>query len=476
MVFASVQPKRTVIFIHGYSGGPTDLAELPEIVRREFSSEVYCPLLPGHGTSIDELLHLSSSDLLDGIERQVADAVRAGKTVVLVGVSFGAQVALHLASKYAVAGTVAINATHGLKFPLNIPGIGLMARVKPAWSKHFSATQRADRANAILYDDIPTKGLFLSKELRHRVDAAAGAIRSSVLFIHSTKDRFGNPRAVQRLRRKIAGPTQLRLVRSTGHSLFFSGAKKHVIAEIVSFLKREDIFGSNAASEKKVTAIVPAFNESSHVVSVLGTLLRSPSVGEVIVVDDGSSDDVTMWSEPTDGVSVLRNGRNLGKAASLDRGARAASFDVILFCDADLVGLKPEHVEAIVQPVISGEYDMFIGVRGNVLQTTVRAFALNSGERALRKETWFALPAFFKHRYRVEAGLNFYVKHGTARGLGWKVFDYTQVIKESKYGILKGTVLRWWMNFDVACAYLSYPILYWQLRRNSRNAHTRWAK
>ena len=459
--------------IHGYTGGPTDFSELPEIMRREFSAEVYCPLLPGHGTSIDELLHLSSHDLLDGIEQRVVDALHARKTVVLIGISFGAQAALYLASKHAVAGTVAINATHGLKFPLKMPGVGLVAGIKPAWSKHFSTTQRADRANAILYDEMPARGLFLSRELRRRVEAGAHNIRSPVLFVHSSKERFGDPRAAERLRRKISGPTQLRLVRSTGHSLFFSDAQKQVIAEIVSFLSREDIFGprpTRTTNEEKVTAVVPAYNESSHVEPVLRTLIRSPSVGEVIVVDDGSSDDTTRLIGSFDGVTVLRNATNLGKAASLERGVRAATFDILLFCDADLVGFRPEHVEAIVRPVIAGEYDMFIGVRGNMMQTAVRAFALNSGERALRKEVWFGLPDYFKHRYRVEAGLNFCVKHRGGKGLGWKAFDYTQVLKESKYGILRGTILRWWMNFDVASAYLSYPIIYWRLRHKSGKA------
>jgi len=101
---------------------------------------------------------------------------------------------------------------------------------------------------------------------------------------------------------------------------------------------------------------------------------------------------------------------------------------------------------------------MFVGLRANMLQTMVQAWALNSGERALRKEVWHSLPRYYKHRFRVEAGLNYYVKHYTSKGLRWKKFDYSQTLKESKYGFLWGTLLRWWMNFDVASAYLSYPL------------------
>ena len=171
-----------------------------------------------------------------------------------------------------------------------------------------------------------------------------------------------------------------------------------------------------------------------------------------------------------DSVRLLRNERNLGKAGSLERGVRAASFDIVFFCDADLVDFRPEHVEAIVRPVVDGQYDMFVGVRGNILQTMVRAWALNSGERALRKEIWFSLPMYYKHRYRVEAGLNYYVRNYTSKGLGWRVFDYSQLLKETKYGFPRGTLLRLWMYFDVASAYLSYRIIYRHLRHKSTKA------
>ena len=466
---AVMRPHPEIIFIHGYTGGPTDFSELPDIVGREFAADVWCPLLPGHGTSIDDLLPLSCHDLFDGIEERIADALRAGRPVVLVGLSFGAQAALDFASKYPVAGVVAINATHGLKFPWGVPGVGVVASSRPAWTKQFTAEERAARAHAVLYDSVPTKSLFLSRELRRRVEAGVENIRCPVLFIHSTDERFGDWRAADRLRRRIAAPTRLRLVQSRGHSLFFGEAKQEVIEETVAFLETIEGFAPTApaASRTKVTAIVPAYNEASHIEAVLSALRRAPSIGEIIVVDDGSTDGTGDRAAGIEGVTVLRNAANLGKAASMERGVRAATFDTLFFCDADLVGFRPDHAEAIIHPVVSGEYDMFIGLRGDRMQGTVHAIALYSGERALRKGTWFALPDYYKHRYRIEAGLNHYVKHTTAKGFGWTRFDYTHRLKETKYGFVRGTGLRWWMNFDVVATYLSSPIVEWRHRRKT---------
>jgi pimeloyl-ACP methyl ester carboxylesterase len=453
--------KPEIILIHGYTGGPTDFSDLPDALMRALPAETWCPLLPGHGTSVDDLLPLSSTDMFDGVEKRIVDTLAADRPVVLLGLSFGAQAALYFASRHPIAGAVAINATHGLKLPWSLPGIGLLARIRPAWAKNFSPEERAERAGAILYETVPTRSLFLSRELRRKVDVGARAISCPVFFIHSTDERFGNWRAVDRLRRKIPAPTRLSLVRSRGHSLFFSEAKQQATEEIVAFLKSLDIFArmQSPSRDTRVTAIVPAYNESAHIEAVLSALTRAPSVGEIIVVDDGSTDDTGIRSGNVPGVTVLRNAANLGKAESMERAARAARFDVLFFCDADLVGFGPEHVEAIIRPVVTGQYDMFIGIRGNLMQTAFHAIALNSGERALRKEVWFGLPDYFKHRYRIEAGLNHYVKQTGAKGFGWKQFDYTHRIKEAKYGVLRGTGLRWWMNFDVVSAYLRYPIM-----------------
>lgn len=96
---------------------------------------------------------------------------------------------------------------------------------------------------------------------------------------------------------------------------------------------------------------------------------------------------------------------------------------------------------------------MFIGVRGNFMQRAVMAWGLNSGERALRKDIWLNIEQEDKHRFRIEVALNNYVRRYTTRGLGWQVLDYSQTLKETKYGLLRGTFLRWWMNLDVVFSY-----------------------
>ena len=172
-----------------------------------------------------------------------------------------------------------------------------------------------------------------------------------------------------------------------------------------------------------------------------------------MVVDDGSQDNTEKVVEGFPRVTYLRNKTNMGKSYSMERGVQATSSPVIFFCDADLRKLTAEIVEQIVRPVMEGEIGMYIGVRNNTMQRIFTPFAVNSGERALRRETWERLPAYYKHRYRIEVGLNNFVRH-QGKGVGYRNFQYYQTLKEAKYGFVKGTLLRWWMNFDVSMAYL----------------------
>jgi glycosyltransferase involved in cell wall biosynthesis len=87
-----------------------------------------------------------------------------------------------------------------------------------------------------------------------------------------------------------------------------------------------------------VTIVIPAFNEGPHVAAqirhVESALAGTGWEYEVIVVDDGSTDDTAAAAAET-GVRVLRNVRNMGYGASLKRGIAASQYEWILITDAD---------------------------------------------------------------------------------------------------------------------------------------------
>ena len=115
--------------------------------------------------------------------------------------------------------------------------------------------------------------------------------------------------------------------------------------------------------KRQLTVVMPAFNEEAHVVdqveSVRDVMSATDWEFDIIVVDDGSTDDTSARAADT-GVSVLRHRRNYGYGAALKRGISSTSAPWILIIDAD--GTYP--VEAIPQLLAKAAgNEMVVGAR-----------------------------------------------------------------------------------------------------------------
>lgn len=186
-------------------------------------------------------------------------------------------------------------------------------------------------------------------------------------------------------------------------------------------------------------AIVPAYNEAPTIKGVVEVLIGSGWFEQVIVVDDGSEDS-TAYQARQAGARVLRLKKNHGKGWALYAGVRLTHSPVLFFVDADLVGLKYEHIKQILGPVLRGEADMSIGFieRGELLNKAYqRLNAPLSGQRALRRELWEKID--FKRlprRWEPESALNFIAKRYGYRITAQKLSDISHQAKEIKWG--------WW--------------------------------
>lgn len=122
----------------------------------------------------------------------------------------------------------------------------------------------------------------------------------------------------------------------------------------------------------EVSIVIPAYNESERLGGPLNAVLEyisaSGANAELIVVDDGSSDDTAdvatrvFSATPNVQSSVIRYEKNRGKGFAVKTGLLAANADVALFSDADL-STPIDEMSKLVQPILSGEYDVAFGSR-----------------------------------------------------------------------------------------------------------------
>lgn len=108
-----------------------------------------------------------------------------------------------------------------------------------------------------------------------------------------------------------------------------------------------------------ITVIIPALNEQETVSSVVEFCFSEPLVNEVIVVDDGSTDE-TRERAIAAGATVLES-KKRGKGFSMKEGILAASNHLLVFLDADINPYPTSTIKNLVQPLLNNEYDFVKG-------------------------------------------------------------------------------------------------------------------
>ncbi len=198
----------------------------------------------------------------------------------------------------------------------------------------------------------------------------------------------------------------------------------------------------------RVAAVIPAYNEEATVGEVVASVRSSPLVDEVIVISDGSSDQTKVIAEAA-GALVHLLPKNQGKGAAMLHGITHTDAPIIVFFDADLLGLTIDHIERILLPVLSGSRVMNIGLRDRGwLNPLIPHLPLVGGERALLRHVIEGIPPKYVGGFMVEAAMNYYCR---SRKLPYGSVFLPRLSMRRKYekvGYLKAVVqyARMWLE------------------------------
>lgn len=205
-------------------------------------------------------------------------------------------------------------------------------------------------------------------------------------------------------------------------------------------------------TDKKVACIIPAYNEEKYISPVIEAVLNASLVDKVYVVDDGSSDKTSEVAQRA-GAYVIKRKVNGGKGAAMESGISKVDAYIYVFIDADLIGLKPSHIDDLVRPLLDGKTKVmtmgkFIG--GRVSTHLSQAIAPGiTGQRAMSRELAKMLPPLSRFGFAVEVAINDFATRNGYRILYIPLKGAAQHLKEEKRGFLIGFLHRLRMYYDI---------------------------
>ena len=235
-----------------------------------------------------------------------------------------------------------------------------------------------------------------------------------------------------------------------------------------------------AVTSPPVSVVIPALNEAENLPGLIAEIIAAmPTVHEVIVVDDGSTDDtaevIGKLGEEDPRIKVISHPRPFGQSGAVATGVRAATGEIVVTLDGDGQNdprFIPEMVAVLKDPSIGlvagqrlGRKDTFSKRMGSKIANKVRGAMLGDstrdtgcGLKAFRRDAYLDLP-FFDALHRFMPAL--------FMSDGWKIGHVDVVDRPRQFGASKYTN---WNRLMIGIPDLFG--VWWLRRRRQRNPVT----
>lgn len=237
--FLQANDKTALLFVHGFTASPSELYPTAQILHNSYNCTVDALLLPGHGTSPEEMNETVWQDWFGAVEKELHLLLDTYEKVFVGGLSMGGMLALYAGIHIkGIRGVVSINAPIYLRYPV--------LRMLAPFIQHFCSyvpkkspehLKRLKKEGRFAYDDVPIKAFLSMMELRDTLVKELDKLSTPLLLMQSRLDESVNRKSAAYIY-KNASSSQIRLIDLTdSRHVATMGTEKEAIArEIANFM------------------------------------------------------------------------------------------------------------------------------------------------------------------------------------------------------------------------------------------------
>ncbi len=228
-----------VLLIHGFTGAPPEMRLVGDYLHQR-GYTVSAPLLPGHGTNVDDMNRRKWTEWADCAEEALTALQTCCDTVFVGGLSMGSLLTLHLAARHPeLAGAILYSPAVWLADRLIYltPVLKYLAPRKPKSGDSDLTDPEADQ-HLWSYDDNPSRAAHELLKLIRRTRRSLPHVTCPVLIIHSTLDTAIHPSSAQRTYDRIgSADKELVTLHNSGHCVTVDSEWEAVADKTYEFIR-----------------------------------------------------------------------------------------------------------------------------------------------------------------------------------------------------------------------------------------------
>jgi carboxylesterase len=233
--YSATGDARGALVLHGFTGNPQSMRGLA-VALADAGFTVEMPLLPGHGTAVEDMLPTRWEDWSAAAESAYVDLAARCEAVVVVGLSMGGTLSVWLGERHSeIAGLILVNPLVVPPGPEMLEGIKAMLEAGEETIPGIGSDIALEGSVESAYAQVPLRAAESLFTAAAEVEAHLSSVISPVLLFTSTQDHVVDPVSSDRVAEKVKGPVERIILERSFHVATLDYDKDEIEARSVAF-------------------------------------------------------------------------------------------------------------------------------------------------------------------------------------------------------------------------------------------------